>query len=54
MGEGGALEVDEDAFGVGEGVGGEGDESGAGERVEIAVELFAVDAEGQIGVELCR
>ena len=52
VGERGALEVDDVAFGVGEGVGGEGDEAGAGEGVEVDVELLAVDAEGEVGVEL--
>ena len=52
VGERGALEVDERAFGVGEAVGGERDEAGAGEGVEIGVELLAVDAEGEVGVEL--
>ena len=50
MGERGSLEGDDVAFGVGEGVGGEGDEAGAGEGVEESVELFAVDAEGESSV----
>ena len=51
VGEGGALEGDVVAFGVGEGVGGECDEAGAGEGVEVDVELLAVDAEGEVGVK---
>ena len=37
---------------AGEGVGGEGDEAGASEGIEEDVELFAVDAEREVGVEL--
>ena len=52
VGEAGALEGDLAAFGVGEGVGVELYQAGAGEGVEVGVELFAVDAEGEFGVEL--
>ena len=54
VGEPSSLEVDDVAFWVGEGVGGEGDEASAGESVEVDVELLAVDAEGEVGVELAR
>ncbi len=52
VGEGGLLVGDDVAFRVGEGVGVEGDEAGAGECVEVGFELAAVDSEGEVGVEL--
>ena len=48
MGEGGFLVGDDVAFGIGEGVGGEGDEAGAGEGVEEGVEDFAIVAGGGV------
>ncbi len=52
MGERGSLEVDDVALRIGEGIGGESDETGSGEGVKVDVELLAVDSEGEVGVEL--
>ena len=51
VGEGGFLVVDHCAFRVGEGVGDDLDETGTRQGVEISVELFSFNAEGEIGVE---
>ena len=52
MGDGDLAVGDVAAFGGAEGVGGEGEQAGAGEGVEQSVELLAVFGEGEVGVEL--